>query len=70
MELYSTTLTIPSSESFLISKIIVKYILSSSFSNLQFDRKDIKEADVIGAVLWSDRGEMVDAENEASSDFG
>ena len=31
--------------------------------------KNIQEADVIGAILWSDRGEMVDAENEASFVF-
>ena len=46
------------------------YIVSSFLFNLQVDEKDIKEADVIGAVLWSDRGEMVDVENEAYSYFG
>ena len=48
----------------------MRYIVSSFLFILQVDRKDIKEADVIGAVLWSERGEMVDAKNEASSNFG
>ena len=46
------------------------YIVSSFFFNLQVDRKGIKEVGVIGAVPWSDMSEMVDAKNEASSDFG
>ena len=48
----------------------MRYIVSSSLFNLQVDRKDIKEADVLVAGLWSDKGKMVDVENEAYSYFG
>ena len=48
----------------------MRYIVSSFLFNLQIDKKDIKEANVNGAILWSDMGEMVNAKNEASSDFG
>ena len=47
----------------------MRYIVSSFLFILQVDRKDIKEADGIGAVLWTDRGEMMDAENETFSDL-
>ena len=35
-----------------------------------FDKKDKTEKNVIGAVMWSDRGELLDVENKASSNFG
>ena len=48
----------------------MRYIVSSFLFILQVDMKNIKEADGIWVVLWTDKGEMVDAENEAFSDFG
>ena len=32
--------------------------------------KNINDIDGISVVLWADKGEMVDAKNEAFSDFG
>ena len=48
----------------------MRYIVSSFLFILRVYGKNIKEADGIWVVRWTDKGEMVDANNEAFSDFG